>query len=165
MSKRNRNITAARRGSRAESPRNTFSTMLALAAAVCAAQAPEPAWAQQGGISSGDLGELQEVVVTATKREEPLSKVPEAIQVFTGEILRNQGVVDVTDLQNVATGLNVTRSTWGLDLNIRGVTTTDYTVKGSQGIGFQVDGVPINRPTPRGVAFFDVNDVEVLRGP
>lgn len=165
MSKRNRNITAARRGSHAESSRNTSMTVLALAAAVCAAQAPERAWAQQGVSSGGDLGELQEVVVTATKREEPLSKVPEAIQVFTGEILRDQGVVDVTDLQNVATGLNVTRSTWGLDLNIRGVTTTDYTVKGSQGIGFQVDGVPINRPTPRGVAFFDVNDVEVLRGP
>lgn len=164
MSKEIRDTTAARPASAAGSPRKTAMTVLALVAVVCTGQRPDCVYAQQSA-GAGEVAQLEEVVVTATKREEPLSRVPEAVQVFTGENLRTQGIVDVTDLQNVATGLNVTRSTWGLDLNIRGVTTTDATVKGSQGIGFTVDGVPINRPTPRGVAFFDVNDVEVLRGP
>src|SRR5437868_6049385 len=88
-------VTAARRLAEAESSRKTFMTVLTMAAIACAGQAPERARAQQAA-ASGDLDELQEVVVTATKREEPLSRVPVAIDVFTGENLRTQGIVDVT---------------------------------------------------------------------
>lgn len=113
----------------------------------------------------GDIFLLEEIIVTATKRAESVDKVPVAINVMSGENLRTMGIASVKDLQNLVTGLNVTDSIYGLNLNIRGVTTTDTTVKGAQGIGFSVDGAPINRPLARGVAFFDVDRVEVLRGP
>ena len=50
-------------------------------------------------------------------------------------------------------------------LAIRGVTTADNTSKGDQGIAFNVDGIPISRPAMMGLAFFDTERVEVLRGP
>lgn len=125
--------------------------------------------ANTSGIGTADatlaFQEDGEIVVTAQKRSESAARVPIAMNVINGDSLREQGIASVADLQNITTGLAVTRTGFGLNLNIRGVTTTDTSVKGSQGIAYTVDGVPINRPQARGVAFFDIERVEVLRGP
>lgn len=108
---------------------------------------------------------FEEVLVTAQKREESLEDVPIAVQALAGDQLRSQGVSNFEDLRNVATSVNLTRGLFGLDLNIRGVTTTDPVIKAQQGIGYTVDGVPIARQSARAVAMFDLNRIEVLRGP
>ena len=108
---------------------------------------------------------IEEVVVTAQKKTELASKTPIALTAYTGETLRAQGVVSVSDLQNLAPSVNIGRDGFGVNINIRGVTTTDTTSKGEQGISFNVDGVAIGRPTIQGLSFFDVERVEVLRGP
>lgn len=106
-----------------------------------------------------------EIVVTALKRSESVSRVPAAISVVQGDQLRTLGINSVSDLQNIAPGVNIGRDVFGVNINIRGVTTTDTTSKGEQGIAFNVDGVFIGRPVVQGLAFFDIDRVEVLRGP
>jgi iron complex outermembrane receptor protein len=108
---------------------------------------------------------IEEVVVTAQKKTELASKTPIALTAYSGESLKAQGVVSISDLQNLAPSVNIGRDGFGVNVNIRGVTTTDTTSKGEQGIAFNVDGVAIGRPTIQGLSFFDVERVEVLRGP
>ena len=109
--------------------------------------------------------ELEEVLVTAQRVTEVASKTPLALSVFSGETLKEQGVISVSDLQNIAPGVAVGRGAFGVVLAIRGVTTADNTSKGDQGIAFNVDGIPISRPAMMGLAFFDTERIEILRGP
>ncbi len=109
--------------------------------------------------------QLQEIVVTATKRSESVEKIPEAISVIGGNDLKTEGIYSVSDLQNVAPGVNIGRDTFGVNINIRGVTTTDTTSKGEQGIAYNVDGIFMGRPREQGLALFDIDRIEVLRGP
>jgi iron complex outermembrane receptor protein len=108
---------------------------------------------------------LDQVTVTATKRAESPSKIPVAISVLEGEQLRTLGVNSVSDIEQVAPGVTVGRDVFGVNVAIRGVTTTDTTSKGEQGIAFNVDGVFIGRPSIQGLSFFDIDHIEVLRGP
>jgi iron complex outermembrane receptor protein len=120
--------------------------------------------APQTGVADQN-GALQEIVVTATKRSESIEKIPEAISVIAGKDLKTEGVYSVSDLQNVAPGVNIGRDVFGVNINIRGVTTTDTTSKGEQGIAYNVDGIFIGRPREQGLALFDIDRIEVLRGP
>ncbi len=108
---------------------------------------------------------LEEVVVTAEKKSESAEKAPVALSAFGGDTLKSAGIVSIADIQNVAPGVTMGRDNFGVNINIRGVTSTDNTSKGDQGIAFNVDGIPIGRPIEEGLAFFDVSRVEVLRGP
>lgn len=129
------------------------------------AQAQDRAQDQAKATSTNAGKDIVEVVVTAQKRSETASKTPLAITALSGDMLKSQGVVSVADVQNVAPSLSVGNDGYGVNLNIRGVTTTDTRSKGEQGVSFNVDGVPIGRPSEQGVAFFDTQRVEVLRGP
>lgn len=108
---------------------------------------------------------LEEVTVTAMKTESTVQETPVALSVMTGAALAESGVNSVSDLQNVVPSVSIGRDIFGVNINIRGVTTTDTTSKGEQGIAFNVDGITIGRPREQGLAFFDVDRVEVLRGP
>jgi iron complex outermembrane receptor protein len=108
---------------------------------------------------------LGEVTVTALKHAQPASKTPVALSVATGDDLKTKGVISVAQIADISPGVIMGRDSFGININIRGVTTTDQTSKGDQGIGFNIDGVPIRRPLVMGLSFFDVDRVEVLRGP
>ena len=112
-----------------------------------------------------DSASLQEIVVTAEKKSEFASHTPVALSVFNSDTLKSAGIVSVADIQNIAPGVTMGRDNFGVNINIRGVTSTDNTSKGDQGIAFNVDGIPIGRPIEEGLSFFDVERVEVLRGP
>ena len=114
---------------------------------------------------ASDKGMLEEVVVTAEKKSELASKTPVALSAFNGDTLKTAGIVSVADIQNIAPGVSMGRDNFGVNINIRGVTSTDNTSKGDEGIAFNVDGIPIGRPIEEGLSFFDVDRVEVLRGP
>ncbi len=135
-------------------------TALRLTLLASAALLASPVLAQETSATT-----IEEVVVTAQKKTELASKTPIALTAYTGDSLKAQGVVSVSDLQNLAPSVNIGRDGFGVNVNIRGVTTTDTTSKGEQGISFNVDGVAIGRPTVQGLSFFDVERVEVLRGP
>ena len=106
-----------------------------------------------------------EIIVTATKRSESASRVPLAISVVSGQNLKTAGVNNVSDLQNIVPGLNIGSGPFGTNLSIRGVTSTDQTSKGELGIAYNIDGVFVGRGQEQGVAYFDIDRIEVLRGP
>ena len=145
----------------ASSPRGSGAA-LALACGLSASTV----WAQTQTTAAPPEDALEEVVVTAQKRTEDVTKVPVAITVFSGEKLQSEGINTVDGLQSLTPSMAVTRSPdGGVTLTLRGVTTTDFTPKGQPGVGFNIDGIPIERPVETGNAFFDIERVEVLAGP
>ena len=110
-------------------------------------------------------GTLEEVIVTAQKVAEDVTKTPVAISVFSGAQLESQGVSDINQLQNIAPNVNIGSVGRGPYINIRGVYSSDITSKGEQAVSFNADGIPIGRPQIMAISFLDIDRVEVLRGP
>jgi iron complex outermembrane receptor protein len=117
------------------------------------------------GEAGQSSGELMEIRVTALRRSEPLLKAPAAITAISGDQLSERGIVTVQDLQDVVPRVQMTTTGNGVNIVIRGIQTTDTSAKGEQDIAFNVDGVSYGRGLERTTAFFDVERVEVLRGP
>jgi iron complex outermembrane receptor protein len=105
------------------------------------------------------------VVVTAFKRSSTLLQTPAAISVLSGDNLREQGINDLTNIQDVVPGVVITNSRDGVQVAMRGVQATDTSSKGEQDIAFNVDGTNIGRGNARTGAMFDIDRIEVLRGP
>ncbi|WP_260929394.1 TonB-dependent receptor [Novosphingobium sp. 9] len=140
-----------------------------MSSAACAALAfviSGTAMAQAGtSAPTASQTDMQEIIVTAQKTSETASKTPVALSVFSGETLKDQGVTSVANISNIAPSVVVGSASQGVNIAIRGVQTTDVTSKGEQSNVFNVDGIPIGRPQMIGLAFFDLERVEVLRGP
>jgi len=116
--------------------------------------------------------ELQEIIVTAQKREERASNVPQSITAVSGDALRADNVQSLADLSAAVPGLTIT-SPGGVGQNqiiLRGITSGNDL---SPSVSVYVDDVPYGGVTARsqqtGTAFetgsFDLSRVEVLRGP
>lgn len=111
---------------------------------------------------------LEEVVVTATRREESLMEVPIAVTAMTGEELQNFGVLDLTYIAQMSpnTTLKVSRGTnTTLTAFIRGVGQQDPVAGFESGVGIYLDDVYLNRPQAGVMDIYDVERIEVLRGP
>lgn len=109
-----------------------------------------------------------DVVVTARRREETLLSVPVAVTAFTADRLEKTGVVDLTDIQNVTpnTTLKAARGTNStLAAFIRGVGQQDPVPGFESGVGIYLDDVYLNRPQAAVLDIYDVDRIEVLRGP
>jgi len=110
----------------------------------------------------------QEVVVTARRREETLLKVPVAVTAFTGAKLEQHGAIDLTDIQTTTpnTTLKDARGTNStLAAFIRGVGQQDPVPGFEAGIGIYLDDVYLNRPQASVLDVYNVDRIEVLRGP
>ena len=141
----------------------TTSLLLSGVAAVLALSAA-PAFAQDAPKAGDQAAAAGDIIVTATRTETRLSKTPVAISAVTGDTLRSQGIVSPTNLSKDVPNLSIDRTN-GLQITIRGVTSTDGTEKGDPSAAFLLDGVYLARPQEADVSFFDVSRVEVLRGP
>ena len=125
---------------------------------------PSAAVAQDAGAKDT----LDEVVVTARRREESLQDVPIAVSAFTGEQLEEIGIVDITALTNQAPNiqLEVSRATnTTLTAYIRGVGQQDPVAGWEGGVGIYLDDVYLARPQGTVFDVYDVERIEVLRGP
>ncbi len=135
---------------------------------ICAVGAPLSAQAQTAPARDA-ISEIEEVVVTATRRAEPLSKVAISVSTFGNEEMEARGVKQFDDLIRLTPGLNLTRqsATGASQIAIRGISSN----AGSGTTGVYIDDTPIqvrNLGFGAGSAFpglFDVERVEVLRGP
>ena len=136
----------------------TILTVLAAPAFAQDAQAPQAADASAPARTDG------EIVVTATRTETLLSKTPVALSAITGDKLRSEGITSPTNLAKDVPNLSIDRTN-GLQITIRGITSTDGTEKGDPSAAFLLDGVYLARPQEADVSFYDVSRVEVLRGP
>ncbi len=131
--------------------------LLAGTAAVIAFSAA-PAMAQE------DADNGRDIVVTANRTESLLSETPIAISAFSGDALTQSGITNPTQLADSVPNVSIVRGN-GLQITIRGVTSTDGTEKGDPSAAFMLDGIYLARPQAQEVSFFDIERVEVLRGP
>ena len=138
--------------------RTAYVSVTALAAALSFSL---PAFAQAGGGAALPDGEI---VVTATRNETLASKTPVALTAVSGDALLSAGVTNPTSLGEQVPNLSIDRNN-GLQITIRGVSSSDGTEKGDPSAAFMADGIYIARPQVQEVSFFDVQRVEVLRGP
>lgn len=111
---------------------------------------------------------LEEVTVTARRRAESLQSVPVAVTAFTSESLSKLGATDLTFLAESTpnTTLKVSRGTNStITAFIRGVGQQDPVAGFEAGVGIYLDDVYLNRPQGAVLEIYDVERIEVLRGP
>jgi iron complex outermembrane receptor protein len=109
-----------------------------------------------------------EIIVTARRREENLLDVPIAVSAFSGEALELRGALDLTDIGNITpnTTLETSRgSNSTLSAFIRGIGQQDPVSGFEPGVGIYLDDVYLNRPQAAVLDIYDVERIEVLRGP
>ena len=126
-----------------------------------------PAFAQDS-IAATESADETDIVVTARRREESLLEVPIAVSAFTGEALEARGAVDLTDIGNIVpnTTLETSRgSNSTLSAFIRGIGQQDPVSGFEPGVGIYLDDVYLNRPQAGVLDIYDVERIEVLRGP
>ena len=149
-------------GTRLGNGRRSAPTVAALAVL---AGAPGTAWTQTPPPSEPSSA-LQEIIVTSTRHEESLSKVPLSVTALTQESIDVRGIKDFQDIARFTPGVKID-NTGTNNISIRGIASTG----GAGTTGIYVDDTPIQM---RALAFnpdetlpksFDIERVEVLRGP
>jgi len=111
---------------------------------------------------------LEEMVVTAQRREQPLQDVPISVSVFSAEALEQAGASDLIYLNETVPNATLERSratNSTITAFIRGVGQQDPVVGYEQGVGIYIDDVYLNRPQGAVLDIYDVERIEVLRGP
>ncbi len=137
--------------------------------ALAAAIAPATALAQDtAGADAADESAGNVIVVTARRREERAIDVPISLTAVSGEELAQRGALDITDVGNIAPNVTLessraTNST--LSAFIRGIGQQDPVSGFEQGVGIYLDDVYLNRPQAAVLDIYDVERIEVLRGP
>jgi iron complex outermembrane recepter protein len=131
---------------------------------VLASAMATPAWAQAAADESADSNEI---IVTAQKREENLQEVPLAISVVGGEQIANNGGITLENAQYLVPSLNFRKSGTSLNqaLFLRGVGTINFSIAAEPSVAAVLDGVVLSRAGEGFTDLFDVERIEVLRGP
>lgn len=112
-----------------------------------------------------DEGGLTEIVVTAQKREQNLQDVSATVQALSGEDLAKNGINDVSRLEQLSPGLVFAKGGNDTKIALRGANSNSTFADNTSIVGFFVDGVFKPRSSQQSRAFFDVQRLEVLRGP
>ena len=104
---------------------------------------------------------LEEIVVTAQRREQSIQDIPMSVTAFSGDQLDVRQIGDILDLQFSVPNLLVD----GLRTSIRGVGNNAISSTSEDGLGYHVNDVYVNAPLFSTSEYFDIERVEVLRGP
>ena len=113
-------------------------------------------------------GVLEEVVVTARKREETAQSVPIPISALSETQLEARNITDLQDVERLTPNMNFTYSAVGnqnTQVFLRGIGQVNWSTTQDPKIGIYIDGVYLSRPQGGLVDLMDVERVEVLRGP
>ena len=146
---------------------------VALMAFGLAAAAAAPAFAQTAtaapaatAATDAGPGRLADVIVTAQKVAQPAGKAAISITAIGGDELRTTGATNAVALSTLMPNVQISGGSSGsTDISIRGIVSTNTTEVGDPAAAFHVDGVYLGRPQSAGANFFDLERVEVLRGP
>ncbi|WP_235523838.1 TonB-dependent receptor [Caulobacter sp. Root487D2Y] len=115
--------------------------------------------------------QIEEVVVTARRREERLQDTPVAVTALAGEALESRGVESVDQIAKFAPSIRfdgaaaLSGGNYNATVFIRGVGQNDFAIFSDPGVGVYVDGVYYARSIGGTLDAFDVSRIEVLRGP
>jgi iron complex outermembrane receptor protein len=144
--------------------------MACLASPSLAAAAADAPTVEAAAAAAGPVA-LDEVIVTAERRLTNVQKTPISISVVTAKVMEDRHIYSLTDLNDgSAPGLTVTpyaSRPFNMILNIRGVGIMADTNQpaGESGIGVYLDGVYLGRPQGLDAGLYDLQAVEVLKGP
>lgn len=117
---------------------------------------------------AGDTRLLGDIVVTAQRREQNIQDVPVSISAFSGDSLDQLGVKRSGELANVVPGLVVGQPSGPgsqLIIFLRGAGISDYNTNNAGPVGVYADDVYISSPVLTSFQFFDVERLEILKGP
>jgi iron complex outermembrane receptor protein len=123
------------------------------------------------GPALADDETLEEIVVTAQKREQNIQNVPIAISAFTGTMLQEKSIGDVGALTrfapnvNLDTGSPFSGDTSVLSASIRGIGQDDFAFNLDPGVGVYLDGVYLARTIAANQSLLDIDRIEILKGP
>jgi len=108
---------------------------------------------------------LEEVVVTAQRREENLQKAALAVSAVSGDTLATQSITQATDLTRLIPSIQIAPAAAFTQIYLRGVGTFGANAFAEQGVAFNLDGVYLSRPAAPAALFYDLERIEVLKGP
>jgi iron complex outermembrane receptor protein len=144
------------------------------ASALVIAAAGAPAFAQTAraaatAASNAQTTVIEEITVTARKKEESLQDVPIAVTAATSEELQRVRIDEPNDLARLAPSLQVSATAGGgataMSVTMRGQRAADLLLTISQPVGIYQDSVNVPHPVGTNNSFFDLERVEVLKGP
>ena len=150
--------------------------LLAAGVSFLGLMAAAPALAQGGGApapadpavadATVNEGGIQDIVVTAQRTAQNLQNVPIAVSAFSAAALEEQQITNTTKLVQSIPNVSFTKGNFtGSNLAIRGIGTTAVAASGDSGAGIHVNDMPIVNPRLFEGEFYDLQRVEVLRGP
>jgi iron complex outermembrane receptor protein len=110
---------------------------------------------------------IEEIVVTATRVETDLMTTSIAVSAFDQDTLTTNGVKDIRDAASLVPNFDVafSPSDSGVQLTMRGINSNNFTEMGDPSVAFHVDGVYSPRPQGATALMFDLERLEVMRGP
>jgi iron complex outermembrane receptor protein len=129
---------------------------------------PAEAAAESGSDRAADPARLDRIEVTAGKRVQSLAEVPVSVQVVDGAAIEQQALKDTSALGTQAVNVKITQNTaegTAPAISIRGVGNLDYNTSTTSPIGVYVDGVGGGTGNHQLVNLYDIDSVEILRGP
>ena len=134
---------------------------------VVAQQAPAPKASEEQRVQRSDADKVDELVVTATRRSASAQAVPVALSAFSGEQLAEQAVSNSQELllKVPSTDITMNNGSTAANIYIRGVGTKGPGYNQVAAVGIYVDEVSLNSPIVNVLQLFDLQRVEVLRGP
>ncbi|WP_295637233.1 TonB-dependent receptor [Novosphingobium sp.] len=141
-------------------------TLTGFSAPALAQAAPAPAAADPAAAAPEE--DANTIIVSARRRDETLQTTPIAITAINAAMLENKASVNIGDLQGAAPNLLITQQNSGAaaaNLSIRGLTYADIEKSQTPTVGVVIDGVIIGTNTGQLADFFDIDQIEVLRGP
>jgi outer membrane receptor protein involved in Fe transport len=133
---------------------------------IAAATMTAPRALAQARTSAQTPNVISEIVVTAQRREESIQDVPIAVSAFSGDNLKSQRIETGQDLLQAVPNVNFSRGNFGgYNFQIRGIGTKLVATSADAAIGIHENNVPLTANTLADAEFYDVERVEVLRGP
>lgn len=136
-------------------PKAIATMSVSLIAAAPAAHAQTPA---------DDAG-LEEIVVTAQKRSESVQKTPIAVTAISGDTLLSKGLSTVDAIAQQVPSLNVSEQIGQARITLRGIGVDNISTGAESSVAFNQDGIFYSRSAAALASFYDLDRIEVLRGP
>jgi outer membrane receptor protein involved in Fe transport len=125
-----------------------------------------PSLAQQAAVTEPTASGIEEIVVTAQRAAQSLQDVPIAVSAFTSEGLERQQINNTSQLQLALPNVTFTKGNFtGGNLTIRGIGSPAVATSGDAGVGIHYNDAPIQGALIFETEYFDLERLEVLRGP
>ena len=119
--------------------------------------------------SAPAYAQIDEIIVTARKVEESLQDVPVAVTAITGEFFQDSGLVEISDIGRITPNFDIQENGVSgsafANITVRGQTALNRELSSDQAVGITINGAPITRGTNIFSNLFDVEQIEVLKGP